>query len=283
MRFHKFFPFYSQTLEVRSFLSESKLKYETFHSQKDSMSYWMKPQWKNFPFLELTKTYRFFVLKFQFEINRHSIPSTNEQKPEIHLCYEYFHLNSCRRPTNCPHPHVLTETEHKQILAELTDLDLRVLSQVFSIFCQSKVRRKKIEPQQIFFFFFPRTFLRNIFTSIWRRNQRISLTLSNRRVRILVRPFSPKQNRGDRQVSFGRMIPTVGNSFERIIFSWLYSFRVFSRESRSSSLVAAKTDRKTFHWNYFHQRKKILRWTHKSTWNSSRFPFRDYSFSRRSK
>ncbi|CAF1605170.1 unnamed protein product [Rotaria magnacalcarata] len=56
----------------------------------------------------------------------------------LHVCYEYFYTNICRRSPNCPNPHLLTRKYHENTLGTLTTLDLDALTKAFKIYCQSK-------------------------------------------------------------------------------------------------------------------------------------------------
>ncbi|CAF1004064.1 unnamed protein product [Adineta steineri] len=78
-----------------------------------------------------------------FEICRNNyFDNTCQNNGEIcsnlHVCYDYFYTNSCRRSSNCPYPHLLIERIHKTILGSLTSLDLDVLTKAFRVYCQSK-------------------------------------------------------------------------------------------------------------------------------------------------
>jgi hypothetical protein len=61
----------------------------------------------------------------------------------FHICYDYFYTNSCRRSTNCPYPHILTEEFHENILGSLINLNLDALTKAFRVYCQSNVKKKK--------------------------------------------------------------------------------------------------------------------------------------------
>ncbi|CAF3434900.1 unnamed protein product [Rotaria sp. Silwood1] len=56
----------------------------------------------------------------------------------LHVCYEYFYTNSCRRSINCPYPHILTQKNHENTLGILIHLDLDALTKAFRVYCQSK-------------------------------------------------------------------------------------------------------------------------------------------------
>ncbi|CAF4503322.1 unnamed protein product [Rotaria socialis] len=56
----------------------------------------------------------------------------------LHVCYEYFYTNTCRRSPNCPNPHLLTRKYHENTLGTLTTLHLDALTKAFKIYCQSK-------------------------------------------------------------------------------------------------------------------------------------------------
>lgn len=86
----------------------------------------------------------FSFLLFKFEICRNNfldgICQTNgELCSNLHVCYDYFYTNSCRRSINCPYSHILTEKYHKDILGILINLDLDALTKAFRVYCQSKV------------------------------------------------------------------------------------------------------------------------------------------------
>jgi hypothetical protein len=88
----------------------------------------------------------FFSFFFKFEICRNNLSdglcqTNGELCPNLHVCYDYFSTNSCRRSINCPYPHQLTERYHENILGTLTNLDLDALTKAFRVFCQSKVNQ----------------------------------------------------------------------------------------------------------------------------------------------
>ena len=62
----------------------------------------------------------------------------------LHVCYEYFYGNACRRSINCPHGHQLTTKSHGHLLKTLTNLDLDALTKAFRVYCQSKVKNQQI-------------------------------------------------------------------------------------------------------------------------------------------
>jgi len=66
--------------------------------------------------------------------------NNGELCPNLHVCYDYFYTNSCRRSINCPYPHILTERYHENILGTLINLDLDALTKAFRVYCQSKVK-----------------------------------------------------------------------------------------------------------------------------------------------
>ena len=59
--------------------------------------------------------------------------------PNLHLCYDFLYTNNCRRSSNCPYPHLLTERKHGPQLQALAALDLEILTKAFRVFCQKKV------------------------------------------------------------------------------------------------------------------------------------------------
>jgi len=86
--------------------------------------------------------FRFFL---KFEICRNIFldglcQNNGELCPNLHVCYDYFYTNSCRRSINCPYPHILTERYHENILGTLINLDLDALTKAFRVYCQSKVK-----------------------------------------------------------------------------------------------------------------------------------------------
>ncbi|UJR26717.1 hypothetical protein I4U23_008032 [Adineta vaga] len=58
--------------------------------------------------------------------------------PNLHVCYDYFYTNACRRSISCPYPHELTERSHGNNLGSLNNLDLDGLTKAFRVYCQSK-------------------------------------------------------------------------------------------------------------------------------------------------
>ncbi|CAF1016189.1 unnamed protein product [Rotaria sordida] len=78
-----------------------------------------------------------------FEICRNNFhdglcQNNGESCSNLHVCYEYFNTNSCRRSINCPYPHMLIQKYHENILGTLIHLDLDALTKAFRIYCQLK-------------------------------------------------------------------------------------------------------------------------------------------------
>jgi len=84
----------------------------------------------------------------QFEICRNNIidgicQNKDELCSNLHLCYDYFYTNSCRRSINCSYPHIITKKLHENILGSLINLDLDALTKAFRVYCQSKVNEDR--------------------------------------------------------------------------------------------------------------------------------------------
>ena len=93
---------------------------------------------------------------FKFEICRNNLldgscQTNRESCPNLHVCYDFFYTNSCRRSINCPYAHQLTQKLHENILGTLTNLDLEALTKAFRVYCQSKVKTSNSFNRVLFF------------------------------------------------------------------------------------------------------------------------------------